>query len=128
MVGVFAAPAPFVGKLVGLRILPYLFPGHTLEQRVCDSLNSLSGVTDHFSSPDTPWSPLGSVIVSAGMEVFVCTLVVGFFHVSVGSPHVFSPLTSFPEECPQSLAADAQDQEAENDARGKVHPLAVTCC
>ena len=45
MVGVFAAPAPFVGKLVGLRILPYLVPGHTLEQRVCDSLNSLSGVT-----------------------------------------------------------------------------------
>lgn len=45
MVGVFATPAPFVGSLVGLRILPYLVPGHTLKQRVCDSLNSLSGVT-----------------------------------------------------------------------------------
>ena len=31
-------------------------------------------------------------------------------------------LTSFPEECPPSLAADTQDQEAENDSRGKVHP------
>ena len=31
-------------------------------------------------------------------------------------------LTSFLEECPPSLAADAQDQEAENDARGKVYP------
>ena len=45
MVGVFATPAPFVGKLVSLRVLPYLVPSHTLTQRVCDSLNSLSGVT-----------------------------------------------------------------------------------
>ena len=44
MVGVFAALAPFVGKLVSLRVLSYLVPGHTLEQRVCDSLKSLSGV------------------------------------------------------------------------------------
>ena len=45
MVGVFAALAPFVGKLVSLRVLSYLVPGHTLEQRVCDSLKSLSAVT-----------------------------------------------------------------------------------
>ena len=44
MVGVFAALAPFVGKLVSLRVLSYLVPGHTLEQRVCDSLKSLSGI------------------------------------------------------------------------------------
>ena len=44
MVGVFAALAPFVGKLVSLRVLSYLGPVHTLEQRVCDSLKSLSGV------------------------------------------------------------------------------------
>ena len=45
MVGVFAAPAPFVGKLVSLRVLPYLVPGHTLKQRVCESLNIFSGIT-----------------------------------------------------------------------------------
>ena len=45
MVGVFAAPAPLVGKLVGFRVLPYLVPGHALKQGVCDSLNILYGVT-----------------------------------------------------------------------------------
>ena len=33
-------------------------------------------------------------------------------------------LTSFLEECSPSLAADAQDQEAENDAHGELHPAA----
>ena len=45
MVGVFATPAPFVGKLIGPRVLPTLATGRTLKQRVCDSLNIFSGIT-----------------------------------------------------------------------------------
>lgn len=40
-------------------------------------------------------------------------------------PHncpVVITLNSFPGECSPALAADAQDQEAENDDRGKLHP------
>ena len=46
---------------------------------------------DHFSSPGTSRAPLGSVIVPPGVEVFICTFVVGFSHVGVGFPHVSSP-------------------------------------
>ena len=45
MVGVFATPAPFVGSLVGPRVLLTLATGRTLKQRVCESLNIFSGIT-----------------------------------------------------------------------------------
>lgn len=46
---------------------------------------------DDFSSPGAPRAPLCSIIVPAGMEVFVRIFVIGFSHVRVGSVHVPSP-------------------------------------
>lgn len=46
---------------------------------------------EHFGSPDTSRPPLGSIIVPPRMEVFVCTYIIGFSHVEVGSQHVASP-------------------------------------
>lgn len=123
MVGVFAAPAPFIGGLVSLRVLCSVAAASVAE-KVCDSLRILSGIADHFGRPSAPRSPLCGIMVPPGMEVFVCTYVIGFSHVRVGSPHVFSPLTSFLEEREPSLAADAQDQGAQQDAHEKLHPAA----
>ena len=44
MIGVFAAPAPFIGKLVGPRVLPPVATVSILTQ-ACDSLSILSGIT-----------------------------------------------------------------------------------
>lgn len=76
---------------------------------------------DHFSSPGAPSAPLCSVIVPPGVEVFVCSYVIGFSHVRVGSPHVPSPSSSLVQEGKPALAADSQGQGAENEAREKLH-------
>lgn len=64
------------------------------------------------------WSlPCGDV-TSAPVNPGSCRCILPLTH-----PLILT-LTSFLEECTPTLAADAQDQEAENDARGKLHPAA----
>lgn len=70
VIGVFATPAPFIGKLVISRVL-HSVAAVSMLKKFSGPLYILSGIADHFSSPDAPRSPLCSVIVPPGVEVFV---------------------------------------------------------
>lgn len=89
VIGVFATAAPAVGKLVSCCVFC---------PTAAESLDSLSGITDHSGSPGAPRAPSGSVIVPPSMKVLVGIFEIGFFHVRVGSPHVLSPLSSLLDE------------------------------